>query len=357
MCWLGTTPISVDSVIALMKGRPDMANVQLRAAPMTTALQKINQQIVFSAIADRLQRDNPEFASLMNEYREGILLYQIEQENVWARITPSDSALRAYYTANAATFTFPDRVRFTEIKGTNEANARAILTQLRSGKSPAQIVAEDSARMALPSRFTVAFRPKSSTMPVSVTDALAGVKKQMIADTTLRTRITIRPDTSARKEKQLALAKKRLEGMKGYLRKGTAFPDPRITLITIPRNAPGTGDSVEVEVIGRTPAVQGKVETLLLAPSADERARRADSLSVGAYSSVFLHKSAYTIVRLDGREAQRVKTYEEAGPEVSTAFQDYESKRLEATWIEGLRRDFPVVEHPEVLRSAFAPVR
>jgi hypothetical protein len=52
-----------------------------------------------------------------------------------------------------------------------------------------------------------------------------------------------------------------------------------------------------------------------------------------------------------------VKTYEEAGPEVSTAFQDYESKRLEATWIEGLRRDFPVVEHPEVLQSAFAPVR
>lgn len=357
MCWLGTTPISVDSVIALMKGRPDLTNVQLRAAPMNTALQKINQQIVFSAIADRLRRDNPEFASLMNEYRDGILLYQIEQENVWARIAPSDSALRAYYAANTSTFMFPDRVRFTEVKGTNEANARAILAQLRSGKSTAQIVAEDSARMALPSRFTAAFRPKSSTMPPSVTDALAGVKKQMVADTTLRTRITIRPDTSTRKEKQLALAKKRIGGMKGYLQKGTAFADPRITLITIPRNAPGTGDSVEVEVIGRTPAVQGKVETLLLAPAADERARRADSLSVGAYSPVFPHKSAYTIVRLEGREPQRVKTYEEAGPEVSTAFQDYESKRLESAWIEGLRRDFPVVEHPEVLKSAFAPVR
>ncbi len=357
MCWLGATPISVDSVISLLKARPDMTNVQLKAVPMGSALQKIQQQIVFTVVADRLQRNNPEFAALMSEYRDGILLYQVEQENVWARIAPSDSALRAYYSANISKFKFPDRVLFTEIKGTTEMSGRAIHAQLSDGKSMTQIAAEDSARMQLPSRFAAGFRPKSASMPPAMTTVLTGVKRQMSADTTLRARITIRPDTSSRKERQLALAKKRLEGMKGYLQKNTATPDNHITLVTAPRNAPGRGDSVEIELIGRAPMVQGKVETHLLAPPADERARRADSLSMGAYSSPFFHKSAYSVVRLDGREPERVKTFEEAGPEVSTAFQDYESKRLESAWIEGLRRDFPVVERPEVLRSAFAPAQ
>lgn len=357
MCWVGTSPVTVDSVIAMIKSRPDMTNIQLRAVPMNAALQKINQQIVFAALADRLQKENPEFGALMSEYRDGILLYQAEQENVWSRIQPSDSALRAYYDGNSEKFTYPDRVRFTEIKGTNEANARAILAQIHAGKSLAQITAEDSARMQLPSRFTGVFKPKSSTLSPSVTNALTAVMGQMAADTTLRARITIRPDSSARKSQQMALAKKRLDGMKGWMQKKASIPDSRITLLTLPRTAPGKGDSVEVDIVGRAPVVHGKVEAHLLAPSADERARRADSLSVGAFSSPFFHKSGFSIVRLDGREPSRTKTFEEAGPEISTAYQDYESKRLESVWIDGLRRDFKVVEHPEVLQSAFAPAQ
>jgi peptidyl-prolyl cis-trans isomerase SurA len=357
MCWLGTTPISVDSVISLMKARPDMANVQLRAAPMNGALQKIQQQIVFTAVADRLQRENPEFASLMNEYREGILLYQVEQENVWSKIAPSDSMLRAYYTANAAKFTFPDRVRFAELKGTTEGNGRALLAQLRAGKSMLEVAAEDSARMQLPSRFTAVYRPKSAVMPPQVAGVLTQVMRQMLADTTLRVRLTARPDTSTQKDKQVTLAKRRLDGMKGWMQKKTNFPDYRFTVANLPRNARGRSDSIEVELYGRAPRVQGKVESHVLAPAADERARRADSLAIGACSSPFFHKSGFSIVRLDGREPGRMKTYEEAGPEVSTAFQDYESKRLESDWVEQLRRDFPVVEHPEVLKSAFAPAQ
>jgi peptidyl-prolyl cis-trans isomerase SurA len=357
MCWLGTTPISVDSVLSLLKARPDLTNVQLKAAPMTAALQKVQQQIVFSAVADRLQRENPEFASLMSEYRDGILLYQVEQDNVWSRIAPEDSTLRAFYDANASKFAYGERVRFSELKGTTEANGRVILARLRAGKSMADVAAEDSARMQLPSRFSSMFKPNASAMPPPVTKMMTDVTRQMTADTLLRARITIRPDTSSQKEKRLALAKKRLEGMKAWLQKKAGVPETRIVIVSLPRKAPGRGDSVEVELVNRSPIVQGKVESHLLAASADERARRADSLALNEYSSPFFHKSGFSIVRLEGREPARPKTYQEAGPEVSTAFQDYESKRLESAWIDGLRRDFEVVEHPEVLQSAFAPTQ
>jgi hypothetical protein len=61
------------------------------------------------------------------------------------------------------------------------------------------------------------------------------------------------------------------------------------------------------------------------------------------------------IVRLNGKEPARKKTYDEAGTEVSSAFQEYESKRLEREWLDGLRKRFPVVEKKETLHYAFTP--
>jgi short-subunit dehydrogenase involved in D-alanine esterification of teichoic acids len=72
---------------------------------------------------------------------------------------------------------------------------------------------------------------------------------------------------------------------------------------------------------------------------------------------VFQVQGGFAFVRLDGREAPRLKSFEEATPEVSTAFQDAESKRLERDWMDRLRQKFPVVEHKEVLQNAFSETR
>jgi hypothetical protein len=114
-------------------------------------------------------------------------------------------------------------------------------------------------------------------------------------------------------------------------------------------------DRADLDLVGRRNLVVGRPDTALTPRDADERAMRADSLQVGAYSSPFPFKGRTTIVHLLGREAARQKTYEEAAPEVSTAYQDYESKRLENEWIDGLRKQFPVTEHKELLKEAFAP--
>jgi hypothetical protein len=110
-----------------------------------------------------------------------------------------------------------------------------------------------------------------------------------------------------------------------------------------------------IDIVGRQPRVVGGVDHQLLAPANDERARKADSLSAGDLSQPFFFKNGYALVRLVGREPSRQKTYAEAGPEVSTAFQDYEAKRLEQEWIQGLRKDFPVTERKDMLKSAYAP--
>jgi hypothetical protein len=83
----------------------------------------------------------------------------------------------------------------------------------------------------------------------------------------------------------------------------------------------------------------------------------ADSLAAGSFSGPFPYRGTFSIVRLDRREPARQKTFEEAGGELSSAFQEAESKRLETEWLQSLRQRYPVVEHKEVLKNAFIVAR
>ena len=61
----------------------------------------------------------------------------------------------------------------------------------------------------------------------------------------------------------------------------------------------------------------------------------------------------FSILRLDAKEPARLKTFEEAKAEVSGAFQEFESKRLENEYLDSLKKKYsPVINYDE-LRKAF----
>ncbi len=63
------------------------------------------------------------------------------------------------------------------------------------------------------------------------------------------------------------------------------------------------------------------------------------------------------IVKLIAKDPPKQKTFEQAGAELSNAFQDAESKRLEGLWIERVKLKHPVVQHRELLKHAFPPMK
>jgi hypothetical protein len=184
-------------------------------------------------------------------------------------------------------------------------------------------------------------------------------------DSGLRVTITARPDTSKDRSRSLKLATARLEAIRLHLINKLKINPVRVTILSSPLPAgspggagipaPGEADILRTDLSGRTPLVAGKPETVLLPPPTDERTQRADSLAVGTATPPFLYKGYYTIVRLNVREKARRKTYEEAGPELSSAYQDSESKRLEGDWLAQLGQKYPIVEYKPILKNAFAP--
>jgi peptidyl-prolyl cis-trans isomerase SurA len=355
--------ISLDSTVHLINARPDQLGTSLRALALSGAVNEIGEHLVFSAKADLLAKSVPEFAALLGEYREGILLYQVEQEHVWNKIVMGDTVLKPYFNAHRDNFTWPDRISITAIRGVSDSLTGVISGLLRSGETIETIAERDSLRMAAPTGGRLQFTRGSAKPAAKGLTVLGTAAAELHNDSALRITITARPDTTGAKGRNLKLAAARLEAVRQYLVSKLSVDPARVTTVTSPL-FPGAAaelrdeaDVIRTELTGRTPVVAGMPETMILPPATDERTQHADSLAVGAVSRPFLYKGYFTIVRLNARDAAHRKTYEEAGPELSSAYQDYESKRLEGDWLAQLRRKYPVVEYKPILKNAFATGR
>jgi len=86
----------------------------------------------------------------------------------------------------------------------------------------------------------------------------------------------------------------------------------------------------------------------------DELTKHAASLSEGIIAEpVRMEDGAYAIVKLIAKEPERLKTFEEAGAEVSNVYQDYTSKLHEQQWLERIKQNHPVKQYKETLTKAF----
>ncbi len=362
----GTRAVSCDSVVAIMQTRPDMTSIPLNSVALRQQVDKIAEQLIFQVKGETIEKEYPEFASIMKEYVDGILLYQIEQEKVWGRVEVTDSALQQYYNQNREKFVWPDRVNLTSVSVYSDSLAKILHGMLNAGKTIEGVYAEDSIRVSKQRNFTVNFAAGKSDLSNAESKTIATVAADLKAEPSIRVQLVIRPDTSSNKKRNEGLAEKRLQALKNLLMKKHGIKSDRILTAVRAQVPPSSTEQketaaelanrAEVEIIGRYSWVVGKIDNQVLPVTTDERTMKADSLAPGGFSEPFNYRGNYTIVRLNKKEPARQKTYEEAGTEVSSAFQEYESKRLEREWLDQLRRKYPVVEYKDRLQTAFARI-
>jgi peptidyl-prolyl cis-trans isomerase SurA len=69
------------------------------------------ERILSQAEEEKLIREKPEFKSMVDEYREGILLFTIMETEVWNRASNDSIGQKKYYEANKTKFSAGDRVQ------------------------------------------------------------------------------------------------------------------------------------------------------------------------------------------------------------------------------------------------------
>ena len=73
---------------------------------------KVLNAVALEEYARHVAAKYPVLANLLEEYKEGILLYRIEQDEVWKKVMVNDSLLKEYYNVHKEEYRWPERVQF-----------------------------------------------------------------------------------------------------------------------------------------------------------------------------------------------------------------------------------------------------
>lgn len=244
--------VTVGDAIKLIERSQDLQSKALNRASLLSVADAIADKEALRLETADLETRYPEFGTLMQEYREGVLLFRAEQESVWNAVKVEDDGLREYWEAHRAEYTWPNRVRFSEIFVTSDSLAHALRDSVNAGVDFAALAERHTQR--------------------------AGYKKK--------------------------------QGDWGFQ-----------------------------------------------AHDANELAAAAAKGAAGWVEGPMKFQYGYSIIKVTDKDKAREKTFEEARSEVSSKYQESESKRLEREWIQSLKDKFGVTIHEDVLNKAFATVQ
>lgn len=86
-----------------------------------------------------LEEKHDKFRLLMNEYRDGILLFELMDQKVWSRAVNDTTGLKEYFEQNRENYTWPERVSGTVYKVANKKLAEKLRKMLKKGASEDEI--------------------------------------------------------------------------------------------------------------------------------------------------------------------------------------------------------------------------
>lgn len=120
----------------------------------------------------QLETKYPEFKSLIQEYGDGILVFEIMQDKIWKKASKDSAGIRNYYEANKADFTYPVRYKGDLYKCKDKKTAKTVYKTIKTGKlTPEEI----EKTMNKDSQLNV--QEKTQTFSSKTTDAFKIVKK------------------------------------------------------------------------------------------------------------------------------------------------------------------------------------
>lgn len=88
----------------------------------------------------QLESKYPDFRNLMQEYRDGILLFDLQDEKVWSKAVKDTVGLQAFYEANKNNYLWQERADATVFSCSDAKIAKEVRKLLKKGKSEKEIM-------------------------------------------------------------------------------------------------------------------------------------------------------------------------------------------------------------------------
>jgi len=324
-----------------------LAYVQQNQRPRPTAtpefaMQQLYDQYVDQKLTDYEREHLPakyeDYRMLVQEYRDGILLFQLMDQKVWSKAIEDTTGLRKFFATNQANYQFGQRVRGTVISAASPALLTRAQRELALGRYP---VAGAAGTAKVHYSLGTATPAKSNGVPV-----LDDVARRLNQDTALTASIV----GHVRKGESAALARQRANAALEYLAKTGGVERDRLAVAS--GSAVTADGDTRVSLYSNSPtAVEARLnQQNPLAVQIQQRTfQKGDNKVVDTY----LDKPAGTYrTQQDGRYylldikqslPPGPKRLADARGQATSDYQNY----LEKQWIEQLRAQYPVKVNEE----------
>ncbi len=129
---LGGDRWTINSLIDSLNAQP--------GAPLArnTLLDLINKRIDDNTLdlgSRNIAEKYPEFDQIMQDYKNGIILFELENQRVWSKVVPDSLQELKYYQQHHAKFLWPERVDISEIFVTSDSLAKSLYKRIISGEN------------------------------------------------------------------------------------------------------------------------------------------------------------------------------------------------------------------------------
>ncbi len=104
-------------------------------AEVTKAINILAEDMLLKEEALNLTKTDPEFAQLMNDYKDGIFIFKLQEEEVWSRVKVDSADVYNYWNENKEKYSWPERISFSEIFTTKDSLIQTYYDMIQGGTS------------------------------------------------------------------------------------------------------------------------------------------------------------------------------------------------------------------------------
>ena len=301
------------------------------------AMQQLYDQYVDQSLTDfekaALPTKYEDYRMLVQEYRDGILLFQLMDSKVWSKAIEDTTGLEKFFAANQASYQFGQRARGTVISAASPQLLARAQRELAKGRYP--VAGKTGAALV---HFKLGTAQPANAGGSAVLD---GIAQRMTQDTALTATVA----GHIRRGESSALARQRAAAAIDYLVQTGKIERDRLTATAAPATT-ATGDT-RLTFFSNSPAA---LEASLNQqnPLAVQLQQRTFQKGDNKVMDDYLTQPAGTYkAQRDGRYyavivqqtlAPGPKALADARGQATSDYQNY----LEKQWIEQLRQQYPV---------------
>ena len=171
---------TLDTVVSFGISDNELKGKKLTFKNLQKAAEKVAEKYLFAAKAEELVNTDSTFKALMNEYKNGLLVFKIQQEDIWDKLKIDSTQLKKMYEEEKSKLVTPNEVEFDQIYSRDDTLITKVYKELIDGTRTFDEIADSVFKaMRLNPKGALKFRPniklKAETNPL--TEAAFGLEK------------------------------------------------------------------------------------------------------------------------------------------------------------------------------------